>query len=202
MTTYTYLALGDSYTIGESISLQHSFPYQVVSLLRKMGHPFSAPEMIAKTGWTTHELLAAMEGYTFLPKYNFITLCIGVNNQYRKGSVEEYKVDLERLLKKSIQLADHKNEHVILLSIPDYSITPFAAPLNPDETRKALDLFNSVGKALSLQYKVRYADIAPGTRAAGEDISLLADDGLHPSMKEYKKWAEEVSALAANFLKK
>jgi hypothetical protein len=167
MTTYTYLALGDSYTIGESITLQQSFPYQVVSLLRNAGHPFSAPEIIAKTGWTTSELLSAMEGYTFLSKYNFVTLSIGVNNQYRNCSVEAYKAELERLLKKSIQLADHKNEHVILLSIPDYSITPFAASLNSDEIRKALHLFNSVGKALSLQYKVRYVDIAPGTAAAG-----------------------------------
>ena len=123
--TYTYLALGDSYTIGEGVPLHKTFPYQTVCLLRKGGYTFYAPEIVAKTGWTTGELEAAIGEHLLLPKYDFVSLLIGVNNQYRGRSIIEYKEQFEHLLKKAISFAGGKPEHVVVLSIPDYGVTPF-----------------------------------------------------------------------------
>lgn len=198
---YTYLALGDSYTIGEGVLIQQSFPYQVVQLLRKKGFSFAAPEVIAKTGWTTDELSAGMTNYDFLPQYNFVTLLIGVNNQFRGRSVEEYKEEFEGLLKQGLQLANGKKDHVIVLSIPDYSVTPFAASMDVEKIAKEIELYNSVNKAVSIQYKVHYINIAPGMRKAKKEESLLAGDKLHPSEKEYKKWAEKVIDIISSQLK-
>lgn len=198
---FTYIALGDSYSIGESVLLYQSFPYQVVQMLRKKGISFSAPEIIAKTGWTTDELSAGISDCVLLSYYNYVTLLIGVNNQYRGRSVEEYKEEFEGLLKQAIQLVDGKKERVIVLSIPDYSVTPFADSMNQEKVVKEIELYNSVSKAVSLQYKVNYIDITPDTRKALNDPSLLAPDQLHPSGKAYKKWAEKVADVIYEQLK-
>lgn len=200
--TNTYLALGDSYTIGEAVPLIKNFPYQVVTMLREKGERFSAPEIVAKTGWTTDDLSAAMDAYLFLNAYDFITLLIGVNNQYRGREVEEYKLAFENLLKKAVSYADNKTERVIVLSIPDYGVTPFAKEMDTEKIAKEIDLYNSVNKAVSIQYKVHYIDITEGTRAAKKDASLLGEDGLHPSEKEYRKWAEKVAGYMLSFHKK
>lgn len=190
---YTYLALGDSYSIGESVLLYQSFPYQVVQLLRKKGMNISAPEIIARTGWTTDELNAGITACRFLPQYNYITLLIGVNNQYRGRAVEEYKMEFEALLKQALQFAEGKKERVIVLSIPDYSVTPFAESLEREKIAREIDLFNSVNKAVSIQYKVNYIDITPESRKAACGVDYYAEDKLHPSAKAYKKWAEKVA---------
>jgi len=202
MHQYTLLSLGDSYTIGEGVLLHKSFPYQVVQLLRKKGLNFPAPEIIAKTGWTTDELLSAIEHYSFLPKYDFVSLLVGVNNQYRGRSVEEYKTEFENLLKRAISFAHGKKDHVIVLSIPDYSNTPFARSLPTDKVAKEIDLYNSVNKAVSIQYKVKYINITQGTKNVESDSSLLTTDQLHPSEKEYQNWAEMIVELLVNELKK
>jgi lysophospholipase L1-like esterase len=189
---YTYLALGDSYTVGESIPLQKSFPSQVVQQLRKNKMHFSAPEIIAKTGWTTDELLSAVNDYKFLDHYDFVTLLIGVNNQYRGRRVEEFKMEMEALLKQALELANKKEEHVIVLSIPDYGVTPFGQKLDPSLISKEIDIYNSVARALAAQYKVHYIDITEAGKAAYNDDSLVAPDGLHPSEKEYASWAGKV----------
>ena len=199
--TYTYLALGDSYTIGEAVPLTNSFPYQTVRLLRNKGYHFSAPEIIAKTGWTTDELETVMKGYSFLPKYDFVTLLIGVNNQYRGREVIEYKQQFEQLLEKAIVLTGGKASHVIIVSIPDYSVTPFAKSMDTEKISKQIDVFNSVAKALSVQYKTQYIEITGTSRDAENDNELVAEDGLHPSAKEYAKWAEKVSKAIASLLK-
>lgn len=198
---FTYIALGDSYSIGESVLLYHSFPYQVVQLLRKKGVSFSAPEIIAKTGWTTDELSAGISECQFLPYYNYVTLLIGVNNQYRGRAVEEYKEEFEGLLKQAMQFVEGKKERVIVLSIPDYSVTPFASSLDREKIVKEIDLYNSVNKAVSIQYKVNYINITPDTRKALNDSSLLAPDQLHPSGNAYKKWAEKVADVIYEQLK-
>src|ERR1700712_5171439 len=126
---YSYLALGDSYTIGTSVLLKDSFPYQTVNNLRQKGFNFSGPELLASEGWTTDELELHMKKYRFLPSYDYITLLIGVNNQFRVRSVEEYKLEFERLLIRIINLSKDKPEHIIVISIPDYGITPYAATL-------------------------------------------------------------------------
>ena len=201
MHVYTYLALGDSYTIGEGALLTDSFPYQVVRLLRKKDYDFNAPEIIAKTGWTTDELQHAIEHATLLSKYDFVTLLIGVNNQYRGRDAIEYKEQFEELLKKAIDLANGKKDRVIIISIPDYSVTPHAQSMDVEKVAKEIEVFNSINKALSIQYKVLYTDITSASRGAATDISLISKDGLHPSEKEYQRWAEKIVELVVSELK-
>lgn len=200
--SYTYLALGDSYTIGESVLLNKNFPYQTIARLRKEGYDFSAPEIIAKTGWTTDELEAGMAGHQLSPRYDFVSLLIGVNNQYRGRNLMEYKEQFERLLKKSIDLANQKPEHVIVLSIPDYGYTPFAQNMHTDKISKQIDEFNTLNKAIAIQYKVHYVEITEGTRLAKTNAALVAGDGLHPSSKEYAKWAKKLVEIMKSGVKK
>jgi lysophospholipase L1-like esterase len=201
MHIYNYLALGDSYTIGEAVSLTESFPYQVVQLLRSKEYNFSAAEIIAKTGWTTDELLDAINKSTLLSKYDFVTLLIGVNNQYRGRDALEYKEQFEELLKKAIELANGKKEHVIIVSIPDYSVTPYANSMDTEKISKEVEVFNSINRALSIQYKVQYVDITETSRNAKSDPALITSDGLHPSGKEYAKWAEKIIETMSSQLK-
>ncbi len=193
MNNLTFLSLGDSYTVGESVLLIESFPYQSVQLLRKEGYNFNSPEIIAKTGWTTDELRNNINDHIFLPSYDFVTLLIGVNNQYRGRPADSYKPEFENLLKRAIQFAGDKADHVIVLSIPDWGVTPFAAGRDRDQIAKEVDEYNSANKTISEQYKVHYIDITPWTREAANDPSLVASDGLHPSAKEYKRWAEKIA---------
>ena len=199
---YTYLALGDSYTIGESVSLTQSFPYQAVSLLRKEGYHFAGPEIIAKTGWTADELELAIKNHKFLTRYDYVSLLIGVNNQYRGRNIIEYKDQLERLFKKSIELANDKPEHVFVISIPDYGYTPFGQALNAEKISREITAYNALNKALSLQYKVQYIEITESSRKAKTNASLVANDGLHPSAKEYAKWAKKLTSAILAAIKK
>lgn len=198
---FTYLALGDSYTIGEAIPLQKSFPYQVVDQLRKHGWHVAAPEIIAGTGWTTDELTTALNKHQFLKHYDFVTLLIGVNNQYRGRRIEEYNLELEALIKQALEFANKKEQHVLLLSIPDYSITPFAKKLDAEKIATEIDQYNVVQRALATQYKINFIDITDSSRKAYTNDSLLASDGLHPSEKEYKIWAVKVAENIKAILK-
>ena len=195
MTNCSYLALGDSYTIGEQVLLSDSFPYQTIQLLRRNNKKFAfhAPEIIAKTGWTTDELTTAIEQTSFLPKYDFVSLLIGVNNQYRGRPVENYKQEYELLLKKAIQFAGNDNTRVFVLSIPDWGITPFAAQRDIDSIAQEIDLFNSACKLITDKFHCNYIDITTSLRADGKQADLIASDGLHPSGKEYAKWAAKLS---------
>lgn len=201
MHIYTYLALGDSYTIGESVGLHESFPYQVVQLLRKKGHNFYAPEIIAKTGWTTDELIEGFRNYEFLSKYDFVSLLIGVNNQYRGREVIEYKQQFEELVKKAIELAHGRKDRVFIISIPDWSATPFANESDIQKISKEIDVFNSVNKAISIQYKVQYIEVTSDSREAKEFPALVGSDRLHPSVIAYSKWAEKIADLFVADLK-
>ncbi len=201
MHIYSYLALGDSYTIGEAVPLHQNFPYQLVQLLRRQEYNFSAPEIIAKTGWTTDELQEAVNQSTLLSKYDFVTLLIGVNNQYRGRNAIEYKEQFEELLKKAIELTNNKKERVIVVSIPDYSVVPFARAMDTEKISREIEVFNSINKALSIQYKVNYIDITSPSREAKNVPSLVASDSLHPSEKQYAKWAEEIAPTIISQLK-
>jgi len=192
---FTYLALGDSYTIGEAVPLHECFPYQTVQLLRANGLHIHAPEIAAATGWTTLELAEHILHTRLNEGYDFVSLLIGVNNQYRGSSVEDYKNDFEFLLKKALHFADDKKDHVIVLSIPDWSITPFAKDHDAKKITEEISAFNNVNAAISKKYKVHHINITNGTREAVNDASLIAVDGLHPSGKEYAKWAEKVAAV-------
>ena len=187
-----YLALGDSYTIGEQVSIFESFPYQLVQLLRAEGKYFSAPEIVAKTGWTTDELQQGINSTRLLPRYDLVTLLIGVNNQYRGRTADNYEVEFLNLLDQAIRFAGNQPGNVVVLSIPDWGVTPFAAGRNREAIRKEIDDFNRINREKSMLLKVHYADITAGTREASTDLSLLANDGLHPSGKDYGRWAKMV----------
>ena len=193
---YTYLALGDSYTIGESVPTPDNFPNQLVSSMLNNAIPFLPARIIAKTGWTTDELEAGIEiannTSPLLKSYDFVTLLIGVNNQYRGRSAENYKPAFEELLRKAIRFAGDKADHVVVISIPDWAVTPFANGRDGAQIALEIDTYNAINKQVARQYSVHYIDITPWTREAATDITLLANDRLHPSGKEYKRWAESL----------
>ncbi len=191
--TYKYLALGDSYTIGEKVEEKDNFPNQSITLLNQSGKRFEEATIIAKTGWTTDELQEKLAGVRLAIPFDIVTLLIGVNNQYRGRSADEYAVQFEQLLQQAIGYAGGKNQHVIVLSIPDWGVTPFAADRVRIKIAEEIDLFNSINKKIAAQYQVHYIDITPFTREAAHDLSLVAEDGLHPSGKDYKRWAVAVA---------
>ncbi|MBX9782970.1 MAG: SGNH/GDSL hydrolase family protein [Chitinophagaceae bacterium] len=190
--TYKYLALGDSYTIGESVPVSKNFPNQTAALLKKANIAFDEPTIIAKTGWTTDELQEQLSRTRLAGPFDFVTLLIGVNNQYRGRSADEYAKQFEELLQQAIGYAGGKANHVIVLSIPDWGVTPFAEGRDKKQIAKEIDLYNSINERISKQYKVHYINITPFTREAANDKTLVAKDGLHPSAKDYARWAEKV----------
>jgi len=193
---YTYLALGDSYTIGAQVPVEVKFPNQVLKMMNEDSKNLQKPRIIATTGWTTDELEQgikdANKAEPLNPSYDFVSLLIGVNNQYRGRSAENYKTEFEELLKKAIRFAGGKKERVVVLSIPDWGITPFAEGRDRHQIAKEIDAYNAANKAISEKYRIHYIYITDWTREAAADNSLLAGDGLHPSGKEYKRWAEEI----------
>lgn len=192
MKHFSLLCLGDSYTIGEQVPLHESFPYQTVQLLRKAHHAFYAPEIIAKTGWTTFELAEHLLHIQLNDHYDFVTLLIGVNNQYRGLSEEDFHDEYEYLLKKALHFTGNTAEHVIALSIPDWGVTPFAREKDQDTIAKEIDIYNSIIEEMTSRYKVHFIDITTAQRIDGANTSFLAGDHLHPSGNEYAKWAKEV----------
>jgi lysophospholipase L1-like esterase len=191
---YSYLALGDSYTIGQNVLPSENFPNQTVQLLNRQNYNFRSPEILAKTGWTTDELQNNINTHTFTPPYDFVSLLIGVNNQYRGRSVENYIPEFESLLKQAIQFAGGNANRVIVVSIPDWGVTPFADGRDRAQIAKEIDDYNAANRYISESYKVHYVDITPGSREAATDLSLVAGDGLHPSAIEYTKWAQKIFA--------
>ena len=197
---YNYIALGDSYTIGESLPSIDCFPYQVVQKLRLKNFAFNAPEIIAKTGWTTKQLSDAVKQYQFLPKYDFVSLLAGVNNQYQGKPIMEFKNDFEYLLQFSLKLADNLKSRMCILSIPDYSKTPYASSMDKEKISREISEFNSFCKALSIQYKIHYIDVSEAVIGLPSN-ELTASDHLHPSAKAYSKWADKLSEIIADQLK-
>src|SRR4051812_36946436 len=198
----TYLALGDSYTIGEGVPLHGSFPYQVIRLMRRDGYVFHAPEIVAQTGWTTGELQSALSSARLFTSYDFESLLIGVNNQYRGGILDEYKQQFEFLLKKSIRLAANKSSRVIVLSIPDWGVTPFAEGRDRKKISKEIDEFNVVNAALSNHHETHYINITDGSRENTNQPGIITADKLHPSEKEYARWAALTAEVMKNELMK
>ncbi len=188
--TMNYLALGDSYTIGEGVPVYENFPYQVVQMLRKKNILVNAPEIVAKTGWTTDELLAGIEQTQLLPSYDFVTLLIGVNNQYRNRELANYEKEFTQLLNIAIEKAGGNKKRVIVLSIPDWSVTPFAAGKDGYQIARQIDAFNEACGRISNQLGIDFISITQSMRRSKGDPTLIADDGLHPSGKEYRIWAE------------
>jgi hypothetical protein len=188
------ICLGDSYTIGEGLPLHESFPYQLVQLLRKNGHLFHAAEIVAKTGWTSFELLAHLEQTKLNDHYDFATLLIGVNNQYRGLSTTDFVIDFEFLLRKAIALVGNNPKKLVVISIPDWGVTPFAKDSDATKIANEINAYNGVCELAAQKFQVNHVSITQDTRLAANDFSLLASDQLHYSAKEHAIWAIKVLA--------
>ena len=187
----TYLALGDSYTIGEGVAQNESFPYQVAAQLKLQGVDMAKPKIIAKTGWTTDELQAAIKVENITQNFDIVTLLIGVNNQYRGYPKEIYREEFRELLETAIAFAGGNKNHVFVVSIPDWGVTPFglASGRNTKTIADDIDAFNAINRTETLALGISYIDITPASRKAATELSLIAGDGLHYSGKMHLEWA-------------
>jgi lysophospholipase L1-like esterase len=186
----TYLALGDSYTIGESVEPSLRWPVQLVKALGEQGMATEEPVIIARTGWTTSELMAGISEKGTTETFDLVSLLIGVNNQYRGRDLEEYRSQFVDLLSTAIGFAGGKAENVVVLSIPDWGVMPFAEGRDRDQIGLEIDAFNRVNREESLGAGVRYVDVTGISRGATAEPDLVAEDGLHPSGAMYALWAE------------
>ncbi len=179
-----FLALGDSYTIGESVAEAERWPNQLADKLK-----ITQPKIIATTGWRTDDLAKAIKAADLKDQYDLVSLLIGVNNQYQGKSAAQYEIEFEELLNTSIKLAKGKAKNVFVVSIPDYGFTPFGKPKQQAIT-KQIDEFNAINKRITEKYKISYVNITEISRKGLEDPALVAEDGLHPSGKMYAAWVE------------
>jgi lysophospholipase L1-like esterase len=201
-TPLTFLALGDSYTIGEGVAETERWPVQLVTHLRAQGWPVADPQIIARTGWTTGELQVAIGQSQPQGPFDLVTLLIGVNNQYRRLSPVAYRTEFAALLEQAITLAGGEAGRVIVLSIPDWGVTPFAAGRNRAEIAGEINHFNSINRTLAEGADVCYVDVTPTSRQAAADPSLVVTDQLHPSGKQYTAWVELVLPEAVAILRR
>lgn len=184
-----YLALGDSYTIGERVDAKLRWPVQLADLLRGQRMDVGQPTIIARTGWTTDELSDAIDAARPTGPYNLVSLLIGVNNQYRGRSVEEYREQFVFLLNRAVGFAGGRPERVLVLSIPDWGVTPYAEGRDRAGIGAQIDQFNAVAAEAAARAGTMYVDVTPNSRLAAEDATLIAKDGLHPSGAMYAAWA-------------
>jgi lysophospholipase L1-like esterase len=188
-TPIRYLALGDSYTIGESVTEADRWPMQLTDALRKKGKNIEGPRIIATTGWRTDNLGNAINIANLKPEYGLVSLLIGVNNQYQGKPIEQFRKEFEELLNVAIRLAQGNKENVFVVSIPDYGYTPFGKPNQP-RISKELDEYNDISRKITGKYGVKYIYITDISRKGLDDPSLVASDGLHPSGKQYGEWVD------------
>lgn len=195
----TYLALGDSYTIGEGVAAEGRWPVQLAARLRAQGVPLAEPQILATTGWTTDELSTAMGSASFMPPYDLASLLIGVNNQYRGRSVDEYRDEFRCLLARAVALAGGRAARVLVLSIPDWGVTAFGQASGRDTAHIAaeLDAYNAAACEETRQAGAHWVDITPISRA---HPALLAADGLHPAAAQYTLWTETALPVARAML--
>lgn len=186
-----FLALGDSYTIGESVPESERWPVQLAKALTERGQPTEAPRIIATTGWRTDQLKKAILDANLNNDWGMVSLLIGVNNQYQKRTVESYAPEFEELLDMAVKLAGGKRENVFVVSIPDYGFTPFGQP-NQAQISKAIDEFNAVNKAITDKKGIRYVNITDLTREGLTKPEYVAPDNLHPSGIMYTLWVERI----------
>ncbi|MEO5559240.1 MAG: SGNH/GDSL hydrolase family protein [Dokdonella sp.] len=196
-----FLALGDSYTIGEGVAADERWPAQLARRLRARGVAVDDPEFIARTGWTTDELAAAIDAAHLSPPYALVTLLIGVNNQYRGRDVANYRDEFSTLLDRAIILAGDPTR-VIVVSIPDWGVTVFASEQARDTNQVGaeIDAYNAAALASSNARGVRFVDVTSLSREAGDASAMLVEDGLHPSAAQYALWSQEILPATAQAL--
>ena len=202
MSTIRYLALGDSYTIGEGIDEPGRWPLQLAARLRADGLALAPPRILARTGWTTDELSAAMDAAEPLGQWDLVSLLIGVNNQYRGLPLADYTRGFDALLARAVALAGARAGRVLVLSIPDWGVTPFARRelRSPRRIAAELDACNAAAAALCRARGIAFVDITGISRDGGDAPAMLADDGLHPSAAQYARWAEAALPVARALL--
>jgi lysophospholipase L1-like esterase len=186
----TFLALGDSYTIGECVPAEESWPYQLVNYMNKNDTVFGRPHIVATTGWRTDDLMRAIPKSKLESNYDFVSLLIGVNNQYQHRPLTEYETHFTELLNTAISFTSRK-KNIFVLSIPDYGFTPFGEN-NQLAISREIDLFNQVNERITRAAEVAYINITDISRKGIEDPALVASDGLHPSGKMYRLWVDKI----------
>lgn len=196
------LALGDSYTFGEGVEPAHRWPVQLAHALRDDGIDIGEPRILAKTGWTTEELAVAIAAVQPLGHFDFVTLGIGVNDQYRGHTANEYRAQLAPLLDTAVALAGGRTERLMMLSIPDWGATRFARQERRDVTAIAreIDGFNDIARDMCESRRIAFVDITPVSRDDGDSDAMLADDGLHPSGAMYARWVDAALPVAHRLL--
>ena len=195
----SFLALGDSYTIGESVDEKDRWSMQLIDLL-KTNFNFTKHDIIARTGWTTSELTQAIEAKKLTEQYDMVSLLIGVNNQYRGQSPDTYRVEFRILLNTSIKFAKNDAKKVIVLSTPDWGKSPFAKGQDIQKITSEIDVFNNIAKEECKKLNIVFIDITEITRK-NTDASVFASDGLHYSGKMHRLWATEALGMAGDILK-
>ena len=198
--TLRYLALGDSYTVGEGVPASARWPVQLAQALRADGIPISDPTLIAQTGWTTDELDAAIDTVHPLAEYDLVSLLIGVNNQYRGRSLDDYRAQFSALLERAIGFAQWQRERVLVLSIPDWGVTAFARDRDGAAIASAIDAFNATALQACVQRGVAFVDITGASRQRGGEADMLVADGLHPSAAMHARWASLALPVARNLV--
>ncbi len=196
-----YLALGDSYTIGESVAEKERYPNILAEKLKMEQLDIEELKIIATTGWTTTNLKEAIEKENPMPDQDLVSLLIGVNNQYQGKEIGLYEKEFEELLKTAIRLAKNNPKRVFVVSIPDYGVTPFAAQRNTAQIAQEIDIYNAMADGICEKYGVAYFDITPISKRAKDDLTLLAGDELHPSGKMYALWVEHMAEGVRKLLK-
>ena len=185
----SYLALGDSYTSGEQVELPERWPDQLATIVRTAGLDLSDPQIIAQEGWTTDDLLSNFDKANPHHHYDLVTIQIGANNQFHELPTADYRRQFAKLLQRSIAAANGQASHVLAITIPDWSVTPFAANRNPAVLAKHIDEFNRIMQAECAKLHVTCVDITALTREAATQPALVALDGLHPSADQLRNWA-------------
>lgn len=188
----SYLALGDSYTIGHKISEKERWPNQLAKALRNDGFSIQNPKIIAKNGWRTDELLDAMHAELNDEKYDLVSVMIGVNNQYQSKNLKNYKEELKTILREAIAKSKEGKECVFVLSIPDYGMTPFGKKKGGNQISEDLKKWNAACKQVSQEMGIAFYNITKISKQAETDSALVASDGLHPSGKMYQLWVEKI----------
>lgn len=198
--TFSYLALGDFYTIGESVQTAQRYPVQLVARLAEQNIYMDTLHIVATTGWTTDELQKGIVARNdLLDTYSIVTLLIGVNNQYRGYPLDNYSVEFTELLEQAIDFAGGDTSRVTVISIPDYAYTPFGK--GSQKISQDIDRFNATNKAITTAYKVDYIDITSISREGLDNPNLVADDNLHPSGTQYSRWVEKLYPVILKQLK-
>ncbi|WP_369040403.1 SGNH/GDSL hydrolase family protein [Stenotrophomonas maltophilia] len=198
----SYLALGDSYTIGEAVAVEGRWPHQLAAALRAQGIDLADPQTIATTGWTTDELDAGIDAASPQGPFGLVSLLIGVNNQYRERPLDEYRAQFQALLQRATGFAAGRAGRVLVLSFPDWGVTPYGAGSGRDLARVAreTDAFNAAAEEISARHGAAFVDITGLSRDCGADPAMIAADGLHPSAQQYARWSAQALPVAARLL--